>query len=77
MSKPLKKVIPDGNGMRLYGDLLKELLPNNMGFVLLTFEFGETRGLANYISSTNRQDIIKFLRETANRLGKRYRLRNT
>jgi hypothetical protein len=39
------------------------------GFVLLLFEFGEP-AIANYVSNANRQDIIKTLRETADRLEK-------
>lgn len=70
MSKELKKITPDGNGMRLLADLLKELLPKEWGFVLLTYPFGGVKGLANYVSNAQRQDIIKFLRETANRLEK-------
>lgn len=39
------------------------------GFVLLVFPFGEKEGRCNYISNgADRQDIIKLLREQANRL---------
>lgn len=39
-----------------------------IGFVLLVFEFGEKGGRCNYISNgADRADIIKLLREQANR----------
>lgn len=68
MSKRLPKILPDGNGMRQFADLLKELLPPEFGFTLLVFPWGDTKGLANYVSNAQREDIIKFLRETATRL---------
>jgi len=38
------------------------------GFVLLVFPFGEKEGRCNYISNgADRKDIIKLLREQANR----------
>jgi hypothetical protein len=66
--KRLPKIYPDNKGMRDLADLLKNLLPNDFGFVLLTYKHNETHGLANYVSTSQRDDIIKFLRETANRL---------
>lgn len=43
--------------------------PNRkVGFVLLVFNFGESDGRCNYISNgADRKDIIKLLREQANR----------
>ncbi len=39
-----------------------------VGFVLLVFEYGEAGGRCNYISNgADRADIIKLLREQANR----------
>lgn len=39
-----------------------------VGFVLLVFPFGEKEGRCNYISNgADRADIIKLLREQANR----------
>lgn len=39
-----------------------------VGFVLLVFPFGEAEGRCNYISNgADRKDIIKLLREQANR----------
>ena len=38
------------------------------GFVLLVFPFGDNSGRCNYISNgANRSDIVKLLREQANR----------
>lgn len=37
------------------------------GFALVVFEFHEP-GIGNYISNANREDMIKALRETADRL---------
>ena len=48
------------------GDLHGEA--RHTGFVLLIFPFGEKGGRCNYISNgANRRDIIKLLREQANR----------
>lgn len=39
-----------------------------VGFVLLVFPFGEKEGRCNYISNgADRADMVKFLREQANR----------
>lgn len=54
--------------MRAIGQTIKDVLPDHVGFILLTFPYNEERGRANYISSANREDCIKFLRETADRL---------
>lgn len=44
----------------------------NVGFVLLTFPYGATDGQANYASNgARRDDIIQFLRMTADRLEKK------
>lgn len=39
----------------------------NIGFVLITFGF-KTAGIGNYISNGKREDIIKALREAADKL---------
>ena len=40
----------------------------SVGFVLLVFPFGEREGRCNYISNgADRADIVKLLREQANR----------
>lgn len=41
---------------------------HDIGFALLIFEFNSEDGLTDYISNANREDIIKYLRETAARL---------
>jgi len=52
----------------IINEILDELFPKqNLGFTLLLFEFCNP-GIANYISTAKRSDMIKHLRETANRL---------
>lgn len=41
-----------------------------MGFALIVFDFNQP-GISNYISNAKRADMIKSLRETADRLEKR------
>lgn len=53
---------------RRLGDALKKELPENFGFVLLFFQYGEAKGRANFISTAHRADAIRLLRETADRL---------
>jgi hypothetical protein len=48
-------------------DILESETGKKMGFVLLVFQF-DAVGLANYISNAQRPDMIKSLRETADRL---------
>jgi hypothetical protein len=45
---------------------MKEFEPK-MGFCLLVFPFGNP-GIGNYIGNADRSDMIKVLRETADRL---------
>jgi hypothetical protein len=54
--------------MRAMAAFLKEFFPG-AGFCLLTFNFYEP-SMCNYISNANREDAIKCLRETADRLEK-------
>lgn len=54
--------------MRSIGQVINDTLPDHVGFILLTFPYNEEKGRANYISSAKRDDCIKFLRETADRL---------
>ena len=59
--------------MRLLGSAVEHTLKDNVGnkgFALLVFEFHEP-GIANYISNAKREDMIKSLRETADRLEKK------
>ena len=54
--------------MQAFGDLLTKELPG-MGWVLMVFNF-EAPGIGNYISNGTRKDMIKALREAADRLEK-------
>lgn len=47
---------------------IKALGYKNVGFVLLTYEYGNTKAEANYISTGTREDCIQFMFETAYRL---------
>lgn len=52
--------------MRDVGNALSKTFPM-MGFAFILFEFGEP-GIGNYISNGCREDMIKALRETADRI---------
>ena len=43
---------------------IKERLPENMGFALLAYEFGDAKDRKMmYISNSNREDVIKSMLE--------------
>lgn len=48
--------------MKLIGELIKDKLPDNWGFNLLLFTYGE-KGNLFYISSAEREDVIKVMKE--------------
>lgn len=57
--------------MRVFGEVITEALKDsNIGFCLLLFPKEGESGIANYISDCDREDMIRFLRATANRLEK-------
>ena len=50
--------------MRNIAILVKERIDNdNVGFVVVTFDFGFKGGQTNYISNGKREDMIKYFRE--------------
>ncbi len=49
---------------------VKAMLPADFGFTILVFPLGNP-GVSNYISNARREDMIKTLRETADRLEKK------
>ncbi len=53
--------------MRLLGADIDKRLKKKFGFCLVVFEWGGT-GPANYISNSKRSDMIRSMRETADRL---------
>jgi hypothetical protein len=57
-------------GMPSLDSILRQEFGEVIGFALLVFEFGNDQS-GNYISNVNREDMIKVLRETADRLEKR------
>lgn len=52
---------------RRIGRFLKAYLPNGWGFTVLLTSYGDN-GLTTYISSCKRPDMIKALREMADKL---------
>lgn len=70
MTKPLDKKSPEyahsREKMTVIADLLKATFPG-MCWALLVSNF-EAPGIGNYISNGSREDMIKQLRETADRL---------
>lgn len=53
----------------LLNNVIEESIGENMGFVLIVFEFDKPT-LSNYVSNASRENVIKGLRETANNLEK-------
>ena len=54
--------------MQITAKNIKEVFrPFNMGFALIVFPFGNP-GISNYVADAERNDMIKLLRETADRL---------
>ena len=52
------------NALQSIAKDIKEKLPENMGFALLTYEFGEGDDKRMmYISNSNREDVIKAMLE--------------
>lgn len=59
--------LPSGAIMRKIIKKAKSLLPNGWGVTILVYQFHKP-SIANYISDAERPDMIKMLRETADRL---------
>ena len=51
------------------GRIIGDQMPKGWGFALLIFSFGE-QGFMNWVSNAQRADMIKALRECADRLEK-------
>ncbi|MNL60263.1 hypothetical protein D3C87_1840610 [compost metagenome] len=58
----------DAEQMRKLGNVIKNNLPTGLGFCVMTFETGNTDTPSNYLSNCEREDMIKHLKETAERL---------
>lgn len=54
---------------QVIGDVVRKTCGESMGFMFVTFNFGEAGHLA-YVSNANREDMIKSLRELADNLEK-------
>lgn len=61
------KYLPTGALMCKIIKKAKALLPNGWGVTVLVYPLGSP-GIANYISDAQRSDMIKQLREVADRL---------
>lgn len=55
------------NKMRRLATFIANQLPKGYGFALLVFKFGKA-GTTNYISNAEREDMVKALRECADRI---------
>ncbi len=53
--------------MQKMAEKVKAMLPKDFGFAILVFPLCNP-GISNYISNSRREDMIKALRETADRL---------
>lgn len=62
--------IPGAAWMRAIADCIREVLPDGWGFALIVFPFHRP-GITNYISTGERESMIKALRETVERLEKK------
>lgn len=58
-----------GEKMRDLATKISKEIPG-LGFCLIVYPFHE-RGMSNYISNSQRDDMIKFLEETVQRLKRR------
>lgn len=58
------------DAMKAMAKKVEAMLPKDFGFTILVFKFNKP-GESNYISNANREDMIKALRETADRLEKK------
>ena len=56
--------------MQKMADSVLKLLPKDFGCTILVFPY-HNAGESNYISTANRKDMIKHLRDTADRLEQR------
>lgn len=56
--------------MQQMAEKIAQMLPKDFGFSIIVFPFNQP-GVSNFISNVNRSDMIKALRETADRLEKR------
>lgn len=56
------------NALQAIAKDIKEKLPENMGFALLTYEFGDAEDRRMmYISNSNREGVIKSMLEFVNK----------
>lgn len=74
MAVDYKDIRETEKSVRVLGEALdetiQEIFSEKLGFALLLFDF-KNPGLANFMSNAERFDMIKALRETADRLESR------
>jgi hypothetical protein len=49
-------------------EVLEEIYGKRVGFALFMFEFGPDGKAGDYVSNSQKEDMIKFMREVADRL---------
>lgn len=59
--------LPGASFMRTLAEMITSVLPKGIGFALVVFQYHKP-GIANYISSAERESMIAALRETLHRL---------
>lgn len=59
--------LPGAAFMRTLAGMISAVLPKNIGFALIIFEF-QKPGIGNYISNAERNTMLQGLRETIKRL---------
>lgn len=62
-----KSKLPGARFMRSLAGAITDVLPKGLGFALVVFQYHKP-GIANYISSAERDSMIEALRETLHRL---------
>jgi hypothetical protein len=56
------------NEMRSIGSNVKEMIPKNCGYAVLVFHFDQRNTLVNFVTNGNHDDMIRSLKEMAQRL---------
>ena len=49
--------------LNAFGKVLKNLLPENYGFTLLTYPHDKTESRLYYVSNSNREDVVRVMEE--------------
>ena len=49
--------------LNAFGKVLKNLLPENYGFTLLTYPHNKTESRLYYVSNSKREDVVRVMKE--------------